>query len=162
MRLNVGFLLKENVGYSREFEFDVELLELADDLDIANFRGTARLTRTPQGVYLQGRFIGEQPTECVRCLTPVNQPLKTEIKQLYEFPPAPKADFIISDSGHLDLAPIMREDMLLAMPIRPLCRPDCKGLCPNCGSDLNESACQCEKSDIHPQLAVLKKLLDKS
>jgi uncharacterized protein len=98
----------------------------------------------------------------VRCLTAINQPLKAEINQLYEFPPNSKAEFVVAETGFLDLAPVLREDMFLSAPIRPLCRPDCKGLCSNCGQDWNEGSCNCEKEDIAPRLAVLKKLLDQS
>jgi uncharacterized protein len=143
-------------------DFEIPLLEVADDLDLTNFRGSAHLTCTAQGVYVQGRFRGEQPAECVRCLAAISQPLKAEINQLYEFPPNSKAEFVVAETGFLDLAPVLREDMLLSAPIRPLCRLDCKGLCPNCGQDWNEGPCNCEKEDINPRLAVLKKLLDQS
>lgn len=161
MRLNVGFILKENVGYSRKLEFEAPLLELADDLDLTNFSGQARLTRTTQGLYVQGRFTGEQPAECVRCLTDFDQPLKAQIDQLYEFPPTPKAEFVVAETGFLDLAPFLREEFLLSAPMRPLCRPDCKGLCPNCGQNWNEGQCDCEQDNINPQFAALKKLLEK-
>lgn len=154
-------MLKENVGYSRQMDFEAPLLEVADDLDVVNFRGGVRLTRTAQGVYVHGRFTGQQTAECVRCLEPINQRLTTEIKQLYEYPPTSKAEFVVTDTGHLDLAPVLREDLLLAMPMRPLCKPDCKGLCPNCGQDWNKGVCDCDRDDINPQMVVLKKLLDK-
>ncbi|MEK7277040.1 MAG: DUF177 domain-containing protein [Chloroflexota bacterium] len=159
LRLNVGFILKEHVGYSREFDFDIPLLEVADDLELTNFRGLVRLTRTTQGIYAHGRFSGEQSAECVRCLAPISQPVKSELSQLYDFPPTPKADFFVSDTGLLDLSPLLREDMLLAMPIRPLCRPDCKGLCPTCGQDRNTDPCTCEEDGVNPRLAQLKNLL---
>lgn len=161
LKLNVGFLLKENVGYSRRLDFEVPLLEIADDLDIANFRGALTLTRTQPGVYVQGRFSGEHPAECVRCLTESPQTLTADLKQLYDFPPDPSSEFAVSEAGFLNLAPMVRELMLLSVPIRALCRPDCKGLCPNCGQDWNEGPCECEKQDINPQFAVLKNLLNK-
>lgn len=161
LRLNVGFLLKENVGYSRKISFEHPLLEVADDLDLANFRGAVRLTRTVQGVYAQGKFLGEESVECVRCLTQISQTLQSQVEQLYEFPPDPQAEFVVSESGHIDLASFLREDMILSRPLRSLCKPDCKGLCPQCGKDLNEGACDCVKEDINPQMAVLKKLLGK-
>jgi len=161
LRLNVGFLLKENVGYSRRMDFEAPLLEVADDLNLANFRGAANFTRTPQGVYVQGRFSGEHPAECVRCLTEFPQVLTADIKQLYDYPPDPSSEHVIAETGFLDLAPLMRELMLLSAPMRALCRPDCKGLCPNCGQDWNEGPCNCEKEEINPRFAVLKKLLDK-
>ena len=161
LRLNVGFLLKENVGYSRKIGFEHSMLEVADDLDLANFRGTLRLTHTTQGVFAQGKFSGEESVECVRCLTQFTQTLQSQVEQLYEFPPYPKAEFAVSDTGHLDLAPFLREDLILSRPMRPLCKPDCKGICPQCGKDLNEGPCECVKEDINPQMAVLKKLLGK-
>ena len=135
------------------------MLEVADDLDIFNFRGEVRLTRTPQGVYAQGRFKGEHPAECVRCLGEFTQTLSVDIKQLYDFPPDPSSEFSISETGLLDLAPLMRELMLLSTPMRALCRPNCKGLCPNCGQNWNDGPCECEQDEINPQFAVLKDLL---
>lgn len=160
--MNVGFLLKENVGYSRQMDFEVPILEVADDLDITDFRGSVTLTRTPQGVYVQGRLKGEHPGECVRCLVEVTQTLVADIKQLYDYPPDPSSEYAVSETGFLDLAPLVRELLLLSVPMRALCRPDCRGLCPNCGQDWNEGPCNCEKDDINPRFAVLKDLLKKS
>ncbi|MBI3177711.1 MAG: DUF177 domain-containing protein, partial [Chloroflexi bacterium] len=78
----------------------------------------------------------------------------------YEFPPNPLAEFAVEESGFLDLAPVLREDLWLAMPQYPLCRPDCRGLCPNCGQNWNDGPCNCANEDINPRLEVLKKLLD--
>jgi uncharacterized protein len=139
----------------------IPLLEIANDLDITNFRGSVQLARTPQGVYTQGRFRGEHPAECVRCLAEFTQTLTADIKQLYDYPPDPSAEFVVTETGFLDLAPLVRELMLLSKPIRALCRPDCKGLCPNCGQDWNTGSCDCEQDTINPQFAVLKDLLKK-
>jgi len=137
----------------------VPLLEVADDLDIFNFRGEVRLTRTPQGVYAQGRFKGEHPAECVRCLGEFTQTLSVDIKQLYDFPPDPSSEFSVAETGLLNLAPLMRELMLLSTPMRALCRPNCKGLCPHCGQNWNDGRCECEQDEINPQFVVLKDLL---
>jgi len=153
-------LLRETIGYNRQFDFEFPLLEVADDLDLANFRGVARLTHTAQGVYLHGQFSGERQLDCVRCLTEINQRIKSRLEQLYEFPPNPLAEFTVEESGFLDLAPALREDLWLAMPQYPLCRPDCRGLCPNCGQNWNDGSCNCANDNINPQLEVLKKLLD--
>ena len=160
--MNVGFLLKENVGYNRQIHFEVPILEVADDLDISDFRGSVMLTRTPQGVYVQGRLTGEHPAECVRCLAEATQTLVADIKQLYDYPPDPSSEHVISETGFLDLAPLVRELLLLSAPMRTLCRADCKGLCPDCGKDWNEGPCDCENVDVNPQFAVLKDLLRKS
>ena len=59
----------------------------------------------------------------------------------------------------LDLGEMLREQFYLALPMRPLCRPDCKGLCPQCGVDRNVEACQCHAEWVDPRLSVLKALV---
>jgi uncharacterized metal-binding protein YceD (DUF177 family) len=63
------------------------------------------------------------------------------------------------DEGWLDLRQPLREQILLTLPMHPLCRPDCKGLCSTCGHNLNEGPCNCSTEEIDPRLADLKKLL---
>jgi uncharacterized protein len=63
---------------------------------------------------------------------------------------------------NIDLTEAVQEQVLLGLPVRPLCREDCNGLCPHCGADLNKSACVCDEKPIDPRFAVLKNLqLDK-
>jgi uncharacterized protein len=62
--------------------------------------------------------------------------------------------------GNIDLTPLIREHMILAMPITPICKPDCKGLCSECGTDLNTDPCGHVPDKIDPRLAILKSLLD--
>lgn len=68
-------------------------------------------------------------------------------------------EFIIVEGMQLDLAALVWEDILLALPTKFLCRADCKGLCPACGKNLNDGSCGCQKP-IDPRLAVLRQLLD--
>ena len=56
----------------------------------------------------------------------------------------------------IDLAPVVRDVVIAALPIRNLCRPDCKGLCPKCGADLNQADCGCDREVVDPRLAALK------
>ena len=60
---------------------------------------------------------------------------------------------------HLDLTPVLRQDFLLSVPMHALCRPDCKGLCPQCGTNLNAGACDCAPGWEDPRLAPLKRLV---
>lgn len=69
-------------------------------------------------------------------------------------------DYIETPDYKLDLDELLRADILLELPGRHLCRDDCKGLCPKCGTDLNMSDCDCDKRQIDPRLEVLKKLID--
>ena len=163
MRLNVGFLLKEQAGYSREIPIDEPEAIIADDLSVRRLRGTLTLTRTPQGLYAQGALRAATTLECARCLTPLEQPVSCRFGEMYHFPPdkAPADALTIPEHMNLDFAPLVREDLLLALPMRPLCRPDCKGLCPSCGQNWNEAACACEPEASQGGLSALKDLKDK-
>lgn len=161
LRLNVGFLLKEGIGYSRDFLFDEPMAAFTDELTVHDLRGTVNLTRTPQGLYAQGRLTGLVDHQCSRCLTDMAQPVSARLSELYHYPPetAPAEALTISDDAHLDLTPVVREDLLLSVPMHALCRPDCKGLCPECGADWNEGPCDCPSDEIDPRWAGLADLL---
>jgi len=65
----------------------------------------------------------------------------------------------VGEDGMIDLAPLVRELSLLSVPIKVLCRPDCQGLCQECGANLNLGECGCATDDIDPRFAVLEALL---
>lgn len=67
-------------------------------------------------------------------------------------------EFSLYDGDQIDLSPLIREQFLLSLPTRPLCREDCKGLCPKCGINLNHSQCDCSVETGHPGLAALRNL----
>lgn len=164
LRLNVGFLLHQGAGTSREFEFDFPALQVEDDLELKFLRGALRFTRTSEGLYLDGRLTSEIDLECDRCLTPIDQPLAVDLEELLIYPPYFGSDPVLTvpETGIFNLAPLLREHFLLGVPTHPLCRPDCKGLCPECGVNWNEESCDHPKSDIDPRLAALKSLLPES
>jgi uncharacterized protein len=164
LRLNVGFILKEGVGFSRDFAFDEAEVEVADDLPVHALRGSMNFTRTPQGLYGQGRLQATLTTECARCLTPFEQAVSSRISELFYYPPenAPEGAAKVGDDVHVDLAPLVREDIFLGIPMHALCRPDCKGLCPNCGQNWNDGPCDCEAERRDPRWAALNQLLKES
>jgi len=143
LRLNVGFLIKSPIGTSRDFNFDYEKMCLRDDLSVGEFTGTARFDRTPQGLILQGEFAAKADLECVRCLETFLQPLKWSFTDLYAFDKRSisESNLLVSENGQIDLEPLLREYALLEFPISPVCKPDCKGLCPVCGENLNKTDC---------------------
>src|SRR5215213_4963798 len=87
LRLNVGFLLKEGIGYSRDFQFDEDTVALAGDLTVADLHGTVSLTRTPQGLYAQGLLRATVDATCARCLTDMDQPVISRMGELFHYPP---------------------------------------------------------------------------
>jgi DUF177 domain-containing protein len=68
---------------------------------------------------------------------------------------------LMPETGIIDLGPVLREYAVLEIPISPLCKPDCKGLCPICGNNLNECTCNHADDSVDPRLAALRSLLEK-
>ncbi len=160
LRLNVGFLISATIGTNRDFNFDYETLHLGEDLTVKNFIGTARFSRTPQGLLLQGEFKAETDLECVRCLDMFIQSLGWSVTDLYAFDRRniTESGLLVPEDGQIDLEPLLREYALLEFPISPVCKPDCKGLCPVCGENLNKTDCG-HRLEADSQFVVLKDLL---
>jgi uncharacterized protein len=163
LRLNVGFIVAQSAGFFRDFPFDLPQINIPPDLQMISLNGTIRATRTPQGILLQENFAVQTGLECVRCLTDFQQTLGVDFTELYAFSQRYVTDsgLLMPESGVIDLSPVLREYILLEIPISPLCRPDCKGLCPICGNNLNEVTCYHDEEMGDPRLASLKALLDK-
>jgi len=144
LRLNVGFLIHQPIGTYRDFHFDFSTIRLRPDLDLDHLNGVAKVGRTPQGLIVQGKFQADLPAECVRCLTDFQQNLEIEFSELYAFNhrSTTESGLLLPEDGNIDLEPIVREYMLIEIPISPLCRTDCKGLCSICGENLNEIGCE--------------------
>lgn len=143
LRLNVGFLIHEAVGYSHEFPFDIDRIVLEPELELRDLHGTLNVGRTAQGLLFSGEFAASTGLECVRCLKPFEQDLDWSLTELYAFneKSVSESGLIVPEDAQIDLAPLIREYALLEFPINPTCRADCRGLCPVCGQDLNVRDC---------------------
>ena len=159
-RINVGFIIHEEVGYSHEIPFELDKAKL-DDLELQNLQGSVDIGRTPQGLVVRGEFSSSTNLECVRCLREFTYPLNWEITELYAFSKksVSESGLLLPDDAHIDLAPLLREYALLEIPISPLHSPDCKGLCPECGQDLNLRDCGHRPQEDASPFAKLKDLL---
>jgi uncharacterized protein len=137
---------------------------VAEDTNLSNLNGILRLTRTPQGVLLQGTLTASISVECVRCLSPAELPFEVTFSDLFLNPNAvdrePDTYYVIDEGGFIELTPLVREEAILALPIQPLCSPDCKGLCSECGTNLNTGTCDCAQESFDPRLASLRALLN--
>ncbi len=160
LRLNVGFLINAAIGYNRVFDFYLPKLIDEDGTTLAEVEGQVKISRTPQGLLVEGAFTGSIQLECVRCLSEYTQPLQWEFTELYAFTrdDITESGLLVPEDEHLDLQPLVRDFALLEIPIKPLCREDCKGLCPECGQNLNEQDCGHRPEPDSP-FAVLKNLL---
>jgi uncharacterized protein len=123
-----------------------------DTRPVSNVHVTGRLSGAGSGrYYFSGAFTGTAAGECRRCLVPVESAVSGEAHLLFADADDENADepdvYPIGDLGTmLDLKPAIREQWLLEVPALPLCRPDCQGLCPTCGADLNAGPHACAKS----------------
>jgi len=161
-RLNVGFLINQTVGFSRDFPVSVPKFHLEPDLDLDDISGFARVTRTSQGILAQVKLTATIPAACVRCLSEFTLTLETDFTELYSFAhkKISRTELTLAEDASLNLEPLVREYMVLDIPISPLCKPDCKGLCQICGENLNRSECTHPIEIIDPRLEILKSLLD--
>ncbi len=162
LRFNFGFLVEARIGTSRTIELDYPTIDV-EDLTLAPLQGVLEVTRTSEGVYLAGELHTATAVECVRCLEATQVELTVTLGELLYYPPweAPEGELFIGEDGFIDLAPLVRELSLLEVPIQPICREDCLGLCQECGQNLNEGDCGCADEALDPRLAALKELLDR-
>lgn len=160
LKLNVGFLLTDGPGHSHDSSFDAPKVRVADDLELEYLRGPVRLSRAKEGILVQAQFEVGVRAECSRCLEMTLHHLTLDIEELYTYPVAHDTEFAVHDDGILNLAPLLRAEVLIATSQRLLCQLDCKGLCPECGANLNDTTCACDIDNVDPRLAVLKQLLN--
>jgi DUF177 domain-containing protein len=160
-RINVGFIIHEEVGYSHEIPFEIEKIKL-EDLELKNLVGKVDIGRTPQGLVVQGNFEADTQLECVRCLKEFTEPLDWEFTELFAFTKksVSESELLVPEDAQLDLAPLIREYAILEIPIKPLHDPDCKGLCIECGQDLNIKDCGHSQDQDDSPFAKIKDLLD--
>ena len=144
LRLNVGFIVHQTIGYCRDFDFDIPSLSLEPDLSLSSLKGVVRVSRTPQGLLLDVKMSANTPAECVRCLETFSQSLSVDFSELYAFDKrsVTESGLILPENGYINLAPVLREFLILDIPIRPICMETCKGLCLECGTNLNFSTCE--------------------
>ncbi len=126
---------------------------LADDvIDVR-----LRLESLTDGIVVLGTIDVPWHGVCRRCLRDLSEVATCDVEELYQTVVTNPEAFEIVDN-QLDLLPLVREVALLDAPSAPLCRPDCAGLCPICGTDLNETQCDCVAPVVESQWAVLDQL----
>lgn len=99
-----------------------------------------RLESAVEGVLVTGTATVELRGECVRCLSSVEDRIEVDLQELFVYPgrEAEEDEASRLEGDLLDLEPVLRDAVVLDLPFQPLCRPDCAGLCPRCGANLND------------------------
>jgi uncharacterized protein len=168
MQINVSQLLQEPIGSSRHYE--VNETAVFDNGSTHLFTGECHLLRTQRSILVKCRLDTDVELTCSRCLTAFRQPLSIKFEEEY----LPTVDVITGtplditdninhftiDKNHiLELDEAIRQYVLLATPMKPLCREACSGLCQKCGKNLNEGPCDCPQQEIDSRWAKLTNLL---
>jgi uncharacterized protein len=129
------------------------------------------LTKVTEQVYFQGTLQGTFAAQCSRCVDTIHSDFTAQMRVVY-LPPSTRLqiegeegvdaedelDLYMHDGVLLDLRPPVHDNVLLAFPVQPLCRPDCAGLCQVCGGNRNEVPCTCQEAEGDPRFALLKQL----
>ncbi|EGQ73387.1 YceD family protein [Actinomyces sp. oral taxon 448] len=127
----------------------------------------ARLTSLEDGVLARGRADVHVHGECVRCLRDLDEERTVTFDELYYLPEAARAaedgedvdDVLLVGEDSLDLEPALRDALVPALPFRPLCRPDCAGLCPECGRRVDNLPADHRHDHPDPRWSALAALL---
>ncbi|HYO62048.1 MAG TPA: DUF177 domain-containing protein [Pyrinomonadaceae bacterium] len=172
MRFEIDTLTERAEPFAHTFATEALMLEEDGARLIAPAEVEGRVSRKGDEVRLRGRIRTTVETLCDRCLKPAVFPVETEFDERYvpagtevkteetELHPDELA-LSVYDGGTLDADELVREQILLALPTRLLCREECKGLCPGCGADLNNETCGCERNEVDPRWAALAAIKDR-
>jgi uncharacterized protein len=160
--VNVGFVAQQSIGYSRDFDFEVPSVLLKPDFHVKNLEGRIILSRTSEGLLARGRFRADFDTTCGRCLDSFTLNLETDFTELIAFASHAREDteLIYPEDGQIDFTPMVGEYLMIEIPINPICKTTCKGLCPICGNNLNIEQCDHGPEPVDPRLETLRSLLD--
>lgn len=136
MHIQIGDILAQEVGYQKVFKIADEQPVLEDVLLSAPVSGMVTLTRLEDSLALQGQLSTQQQLECHRCLQQFDYAQSVVVGA--EFSLHPEGDALpIDRSNQIDIAPVLREELILSTPIKQLCTPDCAGIDPETGKPYN-------------------------
>ena len=174
MEFKVSELEREPIDFDLELAPGaVDLGEEAEQVGQLAAAGHAEVLHEHRGpkdivadIRLKGSFHGKFQVPCARCVEPVEVPLEAEYDLIFRpadadsEPPersitAPETEIGYYQKDSLLLEDVLREQVLLTLPVRTLCKPDCRGLCPRCGVNRNSTSCTCEEGPADPRWEAL-------
>lgn len=169
---NVAQLMKAPVGNSIAYDFSEADIQLDDTLQVVGtLKGHARMRRTNQGLLVDGWVDLGLMLICDRCLKKFEQPMHITFEELFyptvdvvsglALAPFDSEEIFPIDEHHeVDLTEAIRQNVLTALPMVTLCQEDCKGLCSQCGHDLNPGPCGCVP-EVDTRMSILEQFLQK-
>jgi uncharacterized protein len=161
----------EPLRLESELSLSAAALDREPLLALSPLRLSGEISRIEGGYALAARLSYDGQLECSRCLTayPFHEDEEFSLV-LYPRQKQPGADVELErgdldtqyfDQPVIELSPIAEERVQMALPMKPLCRPDCPGLCPTCGKDLNLGSCACARDTVDPRWEALRALKEK-
>jgi uncharacterized protein len=168
MRYNVAQLLKEPIGSTRSYQLEETFTAHGRFADWVN--GSVRFLRTHQGILVNAELEARVTLACGRCLSGFTLPLTLHVEEEFFplvdvntgrrlFQPDGSEGSRIDASHTLDLTDILRQYVITYQPMKPLCNPNCAGLCQQCGANLNQRNCSCDTAQRDPRWGALAELL---
>jgi uncharacterized protein len=175
LQFNVAQLLKEPTGATRSHDIRVEIANELDDeiIAVSPLVGQVEFLRTGPNILVTGLLQTTLQKICGRCLTDFTIPASIELEEEFyplvdivtgtPLPQSSQADpaNLIDEQNILDLTEVVRQELVVISDAILYCRPDCKGLCPQCGQDRNVNPCNCQEEQIDPRWVGLQSLQTK-
>ena len=172
MQFNVAQLLKQPTGNTRKYDINEHFDDFDPELVVQDsIQGNVKFTKIPKGILVTGKLHTLVELNCNRCLDPFDQPIFIELEEMFRplidlqtgatLPQSEDDDEAtqINEKNIIDLSEVTRQALLIAVSWLSFCQPDCKGLCSQCGQNLNEASCNCLAEDVDPRWEALRSLL---
>jgi len=163
MRLIVSDIPEDGLSKNADLQ-----IKVGEDAGKENAHVSITVHKHGKGVFIKGSAVMSSLFTCSRCLKRFYLPLSADFEE--EYLPAPEVSESVAQeltaeeleagfyhNDEINIEELIREQMLLAVPMKPLCKPDCRGICPS-GKDLNTGFCGCKENAIDPRLMPLKKI----
>lgn len=172
MLIRLDRITEEPCQWQETLRLAASTLDRPELLDLGEIAWRGQVTRTAAGHLLQAELEYEQTLTCHRCLKPTASAVASAVELVIVSGGRQAAigeveleekelSLILVDGEELDTQPLLLEQLQLNVPMRTLCRPECRGLCPACGADRNEEACDCELAGLDPRWSALADLGEK-
>ncbi len=169
--ISLDSVLDEPLRFASDLAIGLEAIDREPLVAISPLQVSGEVARIEGGYALSARLVWEGRLECSRCLAAYPF-ASTEDFELVLYPRPANADAELEltrddldafyyDEPVIELSPIAQERVQMALPMKPLCQPDCKGLCVECGKDLNAGPCACAREAADPRWEALRALREK-
>lgn len=169
MKVRLDQIADQPYTWQQREHLPAAALERSEVIELSDIEWRGRIERLETGFLLRATIEYEQTLECPRCLKRVPMPVVSELELLIlqDAPQPTVGEYELEESDlgvlhvegeELDTLPVLLEQLQLEVPMKPLCRPDCAGLCPICGADRADGECECEEPPSDPRWSALEGL----